>query len=163
MELALTTLVAGANLASMYAEGQAAKTQAKAQMQQQQSIAQANEYNARIAEQNAAIVASNTAAETAKADRERRLRAGANIAAAGGSGSQSFLDIAMDNAAQEELNILTIKQQGLLKERSYQQQSNLDMMEARGARAQIPLIGKGYQYTSAASLLKGATKLYAMS
>ncbi len=163
MELALTTLVAGANLASMYAEGQAQKTAAKASMQAQQAQAQASEYNARIARENAAIAESNTAAEVARADRERRLRTGANIAAAGGSGSLSFMDIAMDNAAQEELNILTIKQQGLLKQRSFQQQAGLLDFEAQGARSQIPLIQKGYEYTSAANLLKGATKLYAMS
>lgn len=165
MELATAAalLAGGSQVASMFAEGQAAKTQAKAQMQQQQAAAQAAEFNAKIAQENAATVASNTAAEAAKADRERRLRSGANIAGSGGSGNLSFLDIAMDNAAQEELNILTIKQQGLLKERSYLQQAGLDLAEAQGARSQIPLIGKAYEYQSAANLLKAPAKLYAMS
>lgn len=158
----LAIISAVASVAGGFMESKAQEAQTKSTMQQLQAQADASAYNARIAQQNAKIAESQTAAEVSKAGRERRMRLGANIATAGASGAlggANFLDIAMDNAAQEELNIQAIKQQGLLKQKSFLEQAGLDYAESRSASGQIPLVRKAGQMQSAAAMLSGGSKL----
>ena len=135
----------------------AGRAEAAAQQAQLSAQAQANEFNANVARENAKIVEGQTAAALSKADRERRMRLGANIAAGGASGTgvSSAGDILQSNSAQEELNLLTIKSEGLLKERSYLQNAALDDASALNTRNQIPLVKSAAKSKSAAALLSG--------
>lgn len=78
----------------------------------------AAEFNAAQARRDAEQTRLQTEADVERADRERRLRLGANIAKGAARGIGQPLDILRDNAAQEELNILTIKNRGGLTHRS---------------------------------------------
>lgn len=130
----------------------------EAAIAQQQAAANAAAFNAEIARKNAAIEESKTQAELEKADREKRLRLGGNIASAGASGmsfsGSSLIDILSDNAAQEELNIGTIKQQGFLAKQNYLQQAGLYNASAANAAGQISGIKKAGKYKTASSILK---------
>lgn len=123
--------------------------------------AQAAEFNQRIAEQNVEISRGQTDAQLETADRERRLRIGANIAAAGATGgvTGSTLDILQDNVTQENLNILTIQQEGLLKERSLALGGQLQGQTAQLARAQTPGVRTAGTLKAASTILGAAGNL----
>ena len=106
------------------------------------NAAQAERDRALTIQQTETLKQQNEAALT-QADRERRLRLGANIAKGGARGLGQPLDILRDNAAQEELNILTIKQQGALQQRAgviqaqgFGTQAELERAKAETARTQ---------------------------
>jgi len=89
-------------------------------------------------------------------NRQRRLtaqRAGANVAAAGASGLQlngSALDVLESNAAQEELDALTIRWNGQTSANSLDAQGALASARGRSAQTQ------GYVGAGATLLLGGA-------
>lgn len=138
-------------------QANAVKAETAAQQAQLQAQANAYKFNADVARQNAAIVEGQTKAEVEKADRERRMRLGRNIAAAGGSGSGigGAMDLLQSSAAQEELNLLTIKSEGLLKQRSYLNNAALDTASAGNTLNQIPLVKKAGAAKSAAGIIGG--------
>lgn len=113
-------------------------------MQQSSAEAASAEYNAAISERNAQIARQQTKADLEKQDRERRLRVGAAIARGGASGIgvESFGDIMQSSAAQEELDLLTIKSEGLLREQSYMQDASLSRMNAKSTKT-AGMIGAG--------------------
>jgi len=115
MAQALPFIAAAASAASTFSQGR-----------QQQAVA---DYNTSIARQNAQIAEQQTKAELDVADRQRRLRLGANIAAGGASGVGQPFDILSDNVAQETLNLLTLESEGLLKKRSFEQQAALSKLQ----------------------------------
>lgn len=128
--------------------------QAIGAIQQGQAAKAEADYNARISEQNAEISRQQTKAQLDTQDRERRLRAGSAIAAAGASGTgiESFGDVLSSSAMQEELDLLTLKSEGLLRERDYTNQASL--LKAKGKNAQR----QGYMQ-AASAILGGGTKL----
>jgi hypothetical protein len=138
-------------------QANAAKAEGRAQAAQLQAQADAYAFNANVARENAKIVEGQTAAALNKADRERRIRLGKNIAAGGASGVglDSFSDILQSSSAQEELNLLTIKSEGLLKERSYLQNAALDDASSLNTRNQIPLVKAATKSKSAANIIGG--------
>lgn len=146
-----------ASLLSGAQQARAADIQTQAQVQQLEAQAAADRYNQQIAQQNVEIVKGQTQAELEKADRERRLRVGANIAAGGASGVGQMTDILYNNAAQEELNLLTIENEGLLRERNYASQANLLGASAANTAAQIPEIKAAGKTSKAASILGGVS------
>jgi len=79
----------------------------------------AAEFNAQVAKRNADIAKQQSERDAEQADRDRRLRLGANLAAGGANNLGQPLDILRDNAAQEELNILNLEQQGILNENAF--------------------------------------------
>jgi len=86
-----------------------------------------NRQNAAIATQNAELARKKAAVDAQRADRERRLRAGANIARLGGSGVTSAgspLDVLEDNTLQEELTKLRIINNGELNAIGFERQAN---------------------------------------
>lgn len=127
----MTILAFGVNAIGGFAQNKAVQAQYKAQ-------AQAAEYNASIARQNAQIAEQQTQAQVENQDRERRLRLGAQIAGAGASGvgMQSFSDILSSSAAQEELDLLTLKSEGALRKREFGMQSDLLTSQASSSRSQ---------------------------
>lgn len=127
--------------------------QALGKIQEGRAAKQAADYNATIARQNAETTKQQTQAALEKQDRERRLRLGANIAASGASGvgMESFGDIMASSAMQEELDMLTLESEGLLKARDYEAQGNLYKAEGSNAMSQA-IIGAG------SSVLGGVNK-----
>lgn len=123
------------------------------------SISQGNAARA-SGDYNAALYARNAEITRQKAQmdetRQRRLsaqRAGANVAAAGASGidfSGSVLDILESNAAQEELDALTIRWNGQNAASSLDAQGSLASAQGRNAQTQ------GYIGAGASLLLGGA-------
>lgn len=128
--------------------------QAIGAIQQGQAAKAEADYNATIAEQNAAITRQQTQAQLDTQDRERRLRAGAAMAAAGASGTgiESYGDILQSSAMQEELDLLTLKSEGLLRERDFTNQASV--LKAQGKNAER----SGYMQ-AASAVLGGATKM----
>lgn len=135
----MTIVATGVQALGSIREGNAAKAQAN--------------YEAGIARQNADRVAQQTAVQSEQQDREQRMRRGANIAAAGGSGVglDSFGDILQQNAMQERLDILTLESEGLLQQQNFESQASL--AKQRGKNAQI-----GGYVGAASSILGGASK-----
>lgn len=107
------------------------------QIQKGNADAATHKYNQRINEQNAEIARQKTVADVEKADRDRKIRVGANIARAGASGTGlvSYSDYLTGNAAQEELEILTLKHAGRLEELGFRNSANLDKMAAKNAKS----------------------------
>ena len=121
----------------------ASKANQQAQEAQAKAQAQADAFNADIMERNARIVEGQTKAALEREDRQRRLRLGSQIAQGSTGGlSGSALDIIRDSAEQETLNILTIKQQGMLEKQSLLEQAALTRASGSNTLAQIPLLRK---------------------
>ena len=118
--------------------------QAFGQFQQGRAAQQSAEYNAAIARQNAERTRQQTEVAKEQQDRERRLRLGANIAsgAASGVGIENLGDVMASNAMQEELDLLTLESEGLLRAQDFETQASLQ--EARGKQAmQSGIMGAG--------------------
>lgn len=156
---ALPFISFGLQLIGGIQEANAAEADTQAQIRQLEAQAAADRFNADIAAQNAEIVEGQTRAELEKADRERRLRLGANIASSGGSGvgMDSALDILQDNAAQEELNLLTIESEGLLRQREFTTQEELLRASASNTANQVPLVRSAGRSSRASSVISGVS------
>lgn len=134
--------------------GNAAQAQAEAQANQLKAQADADRFNRQIALQNIEIVKGQTQAEFDKADRERRLRLGANIAAGAST------DVLSSNATQEALNLLTIRSEGLLREREFQTQANLLESSARSADSQVSSVIAAGKASKSAAILGGVSSAF---
>lgn len=154
---ALPFIAMGAQVLGGIAQSNAIKAETAAQQAQLQAQADADAFNASVARENAQIVEGQTQAELEKADRERRIRMGRARASGGASGVgiDSFGDILQSSAAQEELNLLTIESEGLLKKRSFEQTAALDTASSQNRLNQIPLVKKAGKARSAAAILGG--------
>lgn len=110
-----------------------------------QSSAAASKANARIAENNAAIAESQTEAALERQRKVGLIASGASRAVAGsrGLGTGSAYDILSDNAAQQELDLLNIKYEGLLKKTGYLQTAALDKANAKSTRRNMPYLAGG--------------------
>lgn len=111
-------------------------TQAYGQMQQANAESAALEYNAELALKNAGITRTETEADVERQKRENFLRTGKTTAAAAATGglTGSALDVLASNAAQQELDILNIKQQGKLREEAYLSQARLDIAGSKNVK-----------------------------
>jgi len=121
-------------------------------IQEGKAQAQAARTNAEIAEQNAETTKQQTAAAVDKQDRERRLRMGSARAGAGASGvgAESFGDILQSSAAAEELDLLTLKTEGILKEQDFINEAGIQRTKAKTAKQQGRL-------KAASSILSGTS------
>lgn len=155
----VTMMVINVGMSVMKGIQQSNAIEAQTQAQQNQLQAQANaaRYNAEVSRQNAEIVRGQTEAQLDKADREKRLRQGAARAAGGasGAGTESFGDILFSSAMQEELDLLTIQSDGLLRENSFLQSAGLDTMQSNALTSQIPLVGAAGKASQGAAMLSG--------
>ena len=157
---ALAIASAGLQVVGGIKQGQAAEVQAEGQARQLQAQADADRYNAEIARQNAGIVEGQTQAELDKADRERRIRQGRAIASGGASGVgiESFGDILQSSAAQEELDLLTIKSEGLLRQRDFTTQSTLLESSAANSIGQIGAVKAAGKASKTAAIIGGVSR-----
>jgi hypothetical protein len=127
---------------------------AVASMQQGEQEAKANEFNARIQEQNAAAALDEGAAEEARRRRLGKLALAedrANVGASGLLAEGSPLDLQESNAAQLEIYALQAKREAQLRARGFTVQSQLDTYSAGVSRTR----GK---MGAAQALLGGAAK-----
>lgn len=115
------------------------------------STAAADEYNAKIAEQNASLANAQTAQEVKDKQRTNYLTKSQNINNSG-SVTGNVLDILSDNAATSEMDILNTKYNGLLASNSYLNSANLSRSDAANA---ITAGNTG----AASSILGGVTNL----
>lgn len=148
-------------LTAMQAVG--AIQQGRAESAAAQSRANAEEYNAIVARQNAQVAGAQASAQEDQQRRKFRALQGEAITAAAQSGAGldgSNADVLQQNAIANELDALTIRYEGQMKARGLMAQSELDMMNARASRraAKDAMIG-GY-LNAGASILSGASKLY---
>lgn len=157
MASALPFIAMGMQVLGGIQQQNAIKAETAAQTAQLQAQANADKFNANVARENAKIVEGQTQANLDKADRERRIRLGTNIANSGASGTGlgGAMDILQSSSAQEELNLLTIKSEGLLKQRSYLQNASLDDASARNTLNQVPLVKAAGKTKGAAAVLSG--------
>lgn len=106
-------------------------------LMQGQSQAMASEYNADVAQQNAAIAAQQGQAAVAAQQRTAARTIGSMKAAYGASGVQvdsgSPLDVLADSASMAELDKLTTQYNYALRGMGYSQQANLANMNAESA------------------------------
>lgn len=114
-------------------------------LQGAQSSAAASKANAQIAANNAAIAESQTEAQLERQRKVGLITSGAARAVAGsrGLGTGSAYDILSDNAAQQELDLLNIKYEGLLKKTGYLQTAALDKANAKSTRRNMPYLAGG--------------------
>lgn len=153
----MAVVAIGGQVLGGIAQSNAIKADTAAQTAQLQAQADADRFNANVARENANIVEGQTKAELDKADRERRIRMGAARAAGGASGVgiDSFGDILQSSAAQEELDLLTIKSEGLLKKRSFEQTAGLNEASSQNRLNQIPLVKSAGRSRSGSAILSG--------
>lgn len=109
--------------------------------------------NSKIARDNAAQIASQTDSQVEKQSRLAAIRQGAAFAraSANGRGTTASLDLLSDNAAQEELDILTIKHNSLLNQSSILGSASLAQSAAKNGAKTMP-------YSVAGSVLSGASQ-----
>ena len=124
-------------------------------LQQGQAASAQADYQASVANRNAEISRVQTEQRLETQDRERRLRRGAAMAAGGASGVgvESFGDILSSSAVQEEMDLLNIKQQGLLQAQNFESEARFAKMQGKQA--------KTASYMSAGTkLLGGASNVF---
>lgn len=119
-------------------------------------------YNANTAREDAGIAATQTVADIAKDRTSQALDTGKFKAAAGVTGGMtgSNLDILSSNAVQQELDILTIKQQGALTQRNLLNQAGLDIAGAENAKKQSRLEAGAALLGSASKAASSASSSY---
>lgn len=112
----------------------------------------AADMNARVARNNARWAEYKTGVELSQQDRARRLRQGAARAqgAATGGITGSAADIIADNAAQEEMDLMTIRTEGMLRAGSYRANAAMDSARADSSRM-AGYIGAGSRLLSGAA------------
>lgn len=129
-------------------------------LQQGAAQADANRYNAQVAENNA-LAARQKAAFDEALRREQLARiqaqARANIGKAGGDFSGSALDIMAENAAAAELDALAVRYGGAVRAGGLEAQAAVDRAQATSAR-QSGYFGAGARILSGAMMLAPAAK-----
>lgn len=126
--------------------------------------ANALNYNAEIAKQNATVTYEATNAQEEQQRRNTRLALGRQAAAIGQSGvdptSGTSLLVAKDSATQGELDALNTRYKGDLTARGYSQQAVVDATEAQNASSNASTARRGGYLTAVGSLLQGGSSYY---
>lgn len=127
-------------------------------IQQGQATAQAEEFNANVARQNAASIMQQSEAADLMLKRHQEQQMGAAVAAYGASGagvdSGSALDVLTDTARSQTLDRLTQKYNYQLKAIGYRTEGNLDMAGADNARTASYFNAGSSMLSGAASAIK---------
>jgi len=126
------------------------------QIQQGNAAKSAAQFNAAVSRSNAIAARQKATADAARQERESRLRAGqvgAAVGASGGTAEGSALDLMESNAAQEELDRLTIIHGGDISAQGFESDATIQTM--RGNAAQ-----KEAQFGAASSLVIGGGKAH---
>jgi hypothetical protein len=121
---------------------------------EQQAKAQkdANQYNQILAENESKIITQQTQANEEALRRRNIISTGQNIARASGGLTGSSLDILLDNAAQQEMDVLNLRYQANLDKTRLANQTALGNYQTRAVQAQT-------RTAQAGALLGGASKV----
>lgn len=138
--------------------------QGQAQKAQYDAQANAAEYNATVARQNAQVAGAQASAQEEQQRRKFRALQGEAIAGMAQSGTAldgSNADVLRQNAVANELDALTIRYEGQMKSRGLNAQADLDTLNAQASRrAGRDARTAGY-INAGAQLLSGGSKYYA--
>ena len=140
--------------------------QGNAQSASYKAAAQANDYNATVARQNA-VVAMDQANQREELQRRKfgELQ-GQAVAAAAQSGAGmdgSNADVLRQNAINAEMDALTIRYEGQMQARGLQAQADLQQFEGRVNRMNARTARLAGYANAGAALLTGGSKAYGMS
>ncbi|MEH6358830.1 MAG: hypothetical protein V7745_07560 [Pseudomonadales bacterium] len=141
LETALLVVGTAVSAVGAISQGQAAKSAAK--------------FNADVAKVNATQSRLQAGAAAESQDRQRRLRAGANRAALGGSGvtaEGSPLDVFADNARQEKLDELRILHAGEVSATGFEADAAIEKIRGKSAQ-------RSGLFGAAGTLLGGGAKI----
>lgn len=137
--------------------------QGKAGYSSYMSQANAQEYNATVADNNARTVLEQTNAKEESQRRQFRALQGEAIAAAGSSGTTlegSNADVIRQNAINNELDALTIRYEGQVQNRGLMAQAALDRYGAQASRSNAKAALKAGRINAAASILSSVESAY---
>jgi hypothetical protein len=147
----------GLSVFGTFMQGQSASESAQAQAKSAQASAAAALYNANIADQNAAITREQKGAATEAFDRSTARTMGSTVAAYGASGVQvdsgSPMDVLADSTRSAALDRLTLQYNYDLKARDYENQAQLNRMNAaNGLQAATTYASTAGNYSTAGTL-----------
>ena len=137
--------------------------QGNAQSAQYKAQAQAADYNAKVAENNAIAINQQTAAREDAERRQRRIRLGSAAASMSQSGltdTGSIMDMFDQSAIESELDILNSRYEGNLQARGYGEQAKLDRYSAATASSNASAAKSAGMLNAGAALLSGASSGY---
>jgi hypothetical protein len=139
--------------------------QGNAQSAQYKAQAQANDYNATVARQNADVALQQANAREEIQRRKFGDLQGTAIAAAAQSGAGmdgSNADVLKQNAIAAELDALTIRYEGQMQARGLMAQSEMEQFQGRMNRTNSRTAQTAGYINAGANLLGGASKAYTM-
>lgn len=137
--------------------------QGSAQAAQYKAQAQANDYNAIVARQNADVALGQANAREEMQRRRFGELQGTALAAAAQSGSGmdgSNADVLKQNAVAAELDALTMRYEGQMQARGLMAQANMEEFQAGVNRANSRTARTSGYINAAADILGGASKAY---
>lgn len=137
--------------------------QGNAQEAQYKAQAQAQEYNAKVSENQAIAANQQTAAREDAERRQRRIQLGnarASISQSGLGDTGSILDMFDQTAIESELNVLNSRYEGNMQARGFTEQAALDRYGAASSRANAKAASQAKWLNAGSALLSGASSGY---
>lgn len=137
--------------------------QGNAQEAQYKAQAQAQEYNAKVSQNNAIAANQQAAAREDAQRRERRMRLGearASIAQSGLTDTGSVLDMFDQSAIDSELDVLNTRYEGQMQARGFNEQAVLDKYGASVSKANAKAAGTAKWINAGSALLGGVSSGY---
>lgn len=137
--------------------------QGNAQEAQYKAQAQANEYNAKISQNQAIAANQQTAAREDAERRQRRIQLGnarASISQSGLTDTGSVLDMFDQSAIMSELDILNSRYEGNLAAKGFNEQATLDRYGASVARSNAKAASSAKWMNAGSALISGASSGY---
>lgn len=139
--------------------------QGNAQKAQYTAQAQAQDYNAKVSENQAIAANQQTAAREDAERRQRRIALGSARASSSQSGltdSGSILDMFDQSAINSELDVLNSRYEGNMAAKGFNEQATLDRYGASNARSNASAAGKATWLNAGSAALSGASNAYSM-
>lgn len=156
LPLILTVASTAFSVMGAIQQGNAAEANAKAQEQ-------AQNYNAKVSENQAIAVNQQTAAREDAERRQRRIQLGnarASISQSGLTDTGSILDMFDQSAIDSELNVLNSRYEGNLQAKGFQEQATLDRYGASVSRMNAKQASSAKWINAGSALISGASSGY---
>jgi roadblock/LC7 domain-containing protein len=137
--------------------------QGNAQEAQYKAQAQAQEYNAKISENQAIATNQQTSAREDAERRQRRIALGgarASMAESGLTDSGSILDMFDQSAINSELDVLNTRFEGNMAARGFNEQATLDRYAAANSRSNAKSASTAKWINAGSALISGASSAY---
>lgn len=137
--------------------------QGNAQEAQYKAQAQAQDYNAKISENQAIAANQQSAAREDAERRQRRIALGsarASMSQSGLTDSGSVMDMFDQSSINSELDVLNTRYEGQLQARGFNEQATLDRYGAANARANASAASSAKWINAGSALISGASSGY---